>query len=212
MSIVLQNIISGILSADQEMVVNTVQQGLDEGLDPEVIMKDGLIAAMGIVGERFEEGNFFVPEMLVSARVMKAGLMVLKPHFASDSAGASGKVVLGTVQGDLHDIGKNLVGIMLEGAGFEVIDLGTNISAENFIKVVQESGAQVVGMSAMLTTTMASMQKTIVAFEETGIRDQVKIMVGGAPLTDGFAKDIGADGFAADANRAVDLTKLFSNS
>lgn len=209
MNIILQNIIDGIITADQEMVMNKVQQGLDEGLDPEVILKDGLIAAMGVVGERFEEGNFFVPEMLVSARVMKAGLVLLKPHLASNSTGASGKVVLGTVQGDLHDIGKNLVGIMLEGAGFEVIDLGTDISAEDFIKAVQESGAQVVGMSALLTTTMASMRKTIIAFEETGIRDQVKIMVGGAPVTDGFAKDIGADGFAADASRAVNLTKLF---
>lgn len=209
MNTILQNIIDGIITADQEKVLNTVKQGLDEGLDPEVILKDGLIAAMGVVGERFENGNFFVPEMLVSARVMKAGLMLLKPHLASNSAGASGKVVLGTVQGDLHDIGKNLVGIMLEGAGLEVIDLGTDISAEDFIKAVQESGAQVVGMSALLTTTMASMRKTIIAFEEAGIRDEVKIMVGGAPVTEDFSKEIGADGFAADASRAVNLTKLF---
>lgn len=209
MNTILQNIIDGIITADQEKVIDAVQQGLDDGLDPEIILKDGLIAAMGVVGERFEEGNFFVPEMLVSARVMKAGMMLLKPHLASNSAGASGKVVLGTVQGDLHDIGKNLVAIMLEGAGFEVIDLGTDICAEDFIKAVQESGAQVVGMSALLTTTMASMRKTIVAFEETGIRDEVKIMVGGAPVTEGFSKEIGADGFAADASRAVNLTKLF---
>ena len=207
MSAILQNIAEAVISADEAKVMAQVQQALDEGLAPANILNDGLIAAMQEVGDRFERGDFFVPEMLISARAMKAGLRVLRPMLSGTDIEATGKVVLGTVKGDLHDIGKNLVGIMLEGAGFEVIDLGTDVSPEDFVKAAQENNAQVVGLSALLTTTMVNMKNTIDMFEESGIRDNVKIIVGGAPVTEGFAKDIGSDGFASDASRAVKLTK-----
>jgi 5-methyltetrahydrofolate--homocysteine methyltransferase len=209
MSETLQAISEAVITADAAKVTEKVQQALDEGLSPDEILNGGLIAAMQIVGDRFEQGDFFVPEMLVSARTMKAGLQILKPHMVDADVKAAGVVVLGTVQGDLHDIGKNLVGIMIEGAGFEVIDLGTDVSPDDFVKAVQEHGAKIVGMSALLTTTMTQMQKTIMAFEESGLRDQVKILVGGAPVTKDFAAKIGADGFATDASRAVGLVKTF---
>ncbi len=150
---------------------------------------------------------FFVPEMLIAARAMQAGLAILKPLLISGGIQSSGKVVIGTVKGDLHDIGKNLVAMMLEGAGFEVVDLGTDVSPEKFITAIKDSNATLVGMSALLTTTMGNMKVTIAALKEAGIRDQVKVLVGGAPLTEKFAKDIGADGYAPDASRAVTLAK-----
>lgn len=187
-----------------------VKAALAADVAADVILKEGLIAAMGEVGRLFEENEYFVPEMLVSARAMQAGLSLLKPYLAGAGAAPAGKVVIGTVKGDLHDIGKNLVSMMLEGAGFEVIDLGTDVSSDKFVKAVTEHKPQIVGMSALLTTTMPAMGTTVKALQEAGLRDQVKVMIGGAPVTDGFAKQIGADGYAPDASAAVRLAKALT--
>jgi 5-methyltetrahydrofolate--homocysteine methyltransferase len=162
------------------------------------------------VGHRFERGEYFVPEMLLSARAMKTGLALLKPRLKEGNVQAVGKVAIGTVKGDLHDIGKNLVCMMLQGAGFEIIDLGTNVTPEKFVDAVKKNGPGVVAMSALLTTTMPAMQLTIQALEKAGLRDRVKIVVGGAPLTDDFAREIGADGYAPDASRAVAIVQSLS--
>ena len=193
----------GVLDGDLEKVTAGVQAALDENLTAEAILKQGMMTAMAEVGQLFEDGEYFVPELLVAARAMQGGLLILKPFLSEEDVEPVGKVVSGTVKGDLHDIGKNLVGMMMEGAGFEVIDLGTDVSPEQFVQAVKDSGAKVVAMSALLTTTMANMPGTIKAFEEAGLRDSVKIMVGGAPVTDEFAKKIGADGFAPDASQAA---------
>jgi 5-methyltetrahydrofolate--homocysteine methyltransferase len=206
----LQPIYDNVLEGSMPGVKTTVQAALDAGVKAEVILQQALIPAMGEVGRRFEEGDYFVPEMLISARAMQAGLGLLKPLLVQDSVASAGKVVIGTVQGDLHDIGKNLVGMMLEGAGFEIIDLGTDVSADKFIAAVKDHGANVVAMSALLTTTMPRMQTTIQAFQAAGLREQVKIIVGGAPVTADYARSIGADGFAPDASRAAALARSLS--
>jgi 5-methyltetrahydrofolate--homocysteine methyltransferase len=159
------------------------------------------------VGRRFEEGDYYVPEMLIAARAMKGGLAILKPLLADSDVQPLGKIVLGTVKGDLHDIGKNLVGMMLEGAGFEIVDLGVDVASEKFIEAVETGGIDVLGMSALLTTTMPLMKATIDGLVEAQLRDQVKIIVGGAPVTQSYADDIGADGYAPDASRATSLAK-----
>ena len=179
-----------------------VKQALDEGLKPDTILQDGLIAAMKKVGELFEQGEYFVPEMLVSARAMSAALQVLKPFLVEQGIKPIGKVAIGTVRGDLHDIGKNLVAMMLEGSGFEIVDLGCDVAPDKFIDAVR-NGARVVAMSALLTTTMTNMKATIDALKNVGLRDQVKIIVGGAPLTEGYAMEIGADAYSTDASSAV---------
>jgi 5-methyltetrahydrofolate--homocysteine methyltransferase len=179
-----------------------VKAALAQGIPPDEILSQGLIRAMDEVGKRFEEGDFFVPEMLIAARAMQAGLKLLKPLLADTGVKTAGIVAIGTVKGDLHDIGKNLVAMMLEGAGFEVRDLGVDVAPETFIKAV-ETGAQVIGMSALLTTTMNSMQRTLEALRAAGLRDRVKIIVGGAPVTQEFANQIGADAFAPDASSAT---------
>jgi 5-methyltetrahydrofolate--homocysteine methyltransferase len=160
---------------------------------------------MSEVGRMFEEGEYYVPEMLIAARAMQAGLAILKPLLIASDVQATGKVVIGTVQGDLHDIGKNLVGMMLEGAGFELVDLGTDVQADQFVQAVRDHQPDVVAMSALLTTTMPSMKNTIDALNQAGVRDGVKVIIGGAPVTEEYAKDIGADGFGADASRAASL-------
>jgi len=180
-----------------------VKQAMDAGLPPEQILNQGLIAGMSEVGRLFESGEFFVPEMLISARAMKAGLELLRPALAAANVQAVGKVMLGTVQGDLHDIGKNLVGMMLEGAGFEVIDLGTDVSPDRFVAAVKQHQPNLVGLSALLTTTMPKMKATVEALQESGLRPSVKVMIGGAPVTDKYAGDIGADVYAPDASSAA---------
>jgi 5-methyltetrahydrofolate--homocysteine methyltransferase len=200
-------IFNSVLEGQASATQAGVNAALAAGLPAETILKDGLIAAMTEVGRLFEENEYFVPEMLVAARAMQSGLALLKPHLAAGGTTPGGRVVIGTVKGDLHDIGKNLVGMMLEGAGFEVVDLGTDVSAEKFVAAVRQHGAQVIGMSALLTTTMPGMATTVKALEEAGLRGQVKVMVGGAPLTDDFAKRIGADGYSPDASAAVRLAK-----
>jgi 5-methyltetrahydrofolate--homocysteine methyltransferase len=193
-----------VLNGEMHDTAPKVQEAIDAGLSASTILNDGLIAAMGEVGRLFEEGEYFVPEMLIAARAMQSGLNLLRPLLVESGIEPSGKVVMGTVKGDLHDIGKNLVSMMLEGAGFEVVDLGTDVAPETFIEALQ-AGADIVGLSALLTTTMPSMESTIKAIEESGLRDQVKIIVGGAPVTQEYADQIGADGFAADASRAAAL-------
>lgn len=197
----------GILKGDQEQVAEHVQLALDEGTAPREILNEGLISAMDRVGVLFETNEYYVPEMLIAARAMKAGLEILRPELMNAEVEAAGKVLIGTVQGDLHDIGKKLVAIMLEGAGFQVVDLGVDIPPEKIVEALKAETADIVALSALLTTTMMNMQGTITAVEEAGLRDQVKIIVGGAPVTEEFAREIGADGFAADASAAVKLAK-----
>jgi len=183
------------------------QKALDGGDSPDKILKEGLIKAMDRIGVLFKNNEIYIPEVLIAARAMHAGLGVLKPILAKSNTPQAGKIVLGTVKGDLHDIGKNLVGMMLEGAGLEVIDLGTDISPEKFIQNAQEHKADVIGMSALLTTTMMQMKTTVEALKASGLDGKVKTMVGGAPVTEEFARQIGADGYAADAASAVNKVK-----
>ncbi len=204
---VLEKIIEAVVTGKMDRVAPLVQEALDAGLEPERIMNKGLIAAMTEVGTRFEQGEYFVPEMLVSARAMESGLAVLKPSLVSREVKTAGLAVAGTVQGDLHDIGKNLVAMMLRGAGFDVIDLGTDVAPEKFVQAVQEHQPDLIAMSALLTTTMMSMKSTITALSEAGIRSQVMVLVGGAPVTAEFAEQIKADGYAPDAHAAVVLAR-----
>ena len=206
MSATLKPIYDGVMEGDAAVVQAGVQTALETGLDPEAILTQGMIAAMTEVGRLFEEGEYFVPEMLIAARAMQAGLALLRPALAAADVQPKGRVAIGTVKGDLHDIGKNLVAMMLEGAGFEIIDLGTDVAPEAFVEAVQ-NGAQIVGLSALLTTTMPSMASAIEAIQEAGLRDQVKIIIGGAPVTSEYAEQIGADGFAPDASQAASLAK-----
>jgi 5-methyltetrahydrofolate--homocysteine methyltransferase len=203
----LQEIFDGIVGGKAPVVQQKVQEALDAGLEPGVILNEGMIAAMREVGHRFEVGKYYVPEMLISARAMKMGLAILQPHLLQADVKSAGKVVAGTVRGDLHDIGKNLVCMMLQGAGFEILDLGTNVSPEKFVEAVSRDGAHIIALSALLTTTMPAMRDTIAALEQAGVRNQVKVIVGGAPITEAYAKEIGADGYAPDASRAVAIAK-----
>lgn len=190
-----------------EEVKKLTQETLDRGEPVDKILKDGLIQAMQRIGVKFKNGEIYIPEVLIAARAMHAGLAVLKPILSKSSGSMMGKVIVGTVKGDLHDIGKNLVAMMLEGGGFEVIDLGIDVSADKFIQAIRQHQPQAVGMSALLTTTMTEMKTAIQAIGQSGLRNRVKIIVGGAPLTEKFAKDIGADGYARDAASAVDVVK-----
>jgi len=208
MSSEIEKIFEGILDGNSKLVVEEINLAIEAGVAPARILNDGMIAAMAQVGKLFEEGEYFVPEMLIAARAMQRGLDVLKPYLSEDDVQSPGKVVIGTVKGDLHDIGKNLVAMMLEGAAFEVIDLGTDVSPERFIEAVKTNNAQIIAMSALLTTTMPNMKTTIEALKEVGIRDQVKVLIGGAPITQSYADQIGADGFAEDASRAVAKAKI----
>ncbi len=199
-----QSVIDGEMNVTQELV----QKTLAEKMPPEQILKDGLISAMAEVGRKFECDEFFVPEMLISARAMKSGLVLLRPHLIAANIQAVGKVVIGTVQGDLHDIGKNLVGMMLEGAGFEVVDLGVDVSPDKYVAAVKEHHPDLVACSALLTTTMPRMNDIILLLKDAGLRDRVKVMIGGAPVTDQYATDIGADGYAPDAASAASCAKV----
>ncbi len=199
-------IYQAVLNGDQDAAARNVRTALDSGMGASDILRGGLIAAMGEVGRLFETGDYYVPEMLVAAHAMQAGLDILKPLLIEAGVEPIGKVVIGTVKGDLHDIGKNLVAMMLEGAGFQVIDLGVDVAPEKFIAALQQ-GVDILGLSALLTTTMPGMDSTIRAVEQAGLRQGVKIMVGGAPVTAEFAQKIGADGFASDAGQAVSLAK-----
>ena len=204
---ILTKLFDAVLEGDFEGVKSNVQAALDANLDPASILNDGMIAAMREVGNRFEAGDYYVPEMLIAARAMQGGMVILKPRLLQADRKSSGRVLIGTVKGDLHDIGKNLVGLMLEGAGFEITDLGVDVPVEDFIRVAQEQKPDIVAMSALLTTTMPMMKQTIDAFQAAGLRYKVKFIIGGAPVTESYAKQIGADGFSSDASRAVNVAK-----
>jgi 5-methyltetrahydrofolate--homocysteine methyltransferase len=212
MSATYERLSTAVMEGNEERVPKLVQKGLDEGLVPKDILDHGLIVGMNEVGARFKRGDMFVPEVLMAAKAMQAGLTVLRPELIASGAKLIGKIVMGTVKGDLHDIGKNLVGMMCEGAGFEVIDLGFNVDPEKFIQAIKEHQPDIVGMSALLTTTMRAMGHTIKAIEEAGLRDQVKIMVGGAPVDAEFAERIGADGYGSNAPTGTDLAKRLAGA
>ncbi|MEE8397943.1 MAG: corrinoid protein [Desulfobacterales bacterium] len=203
----LKAVYQGIIDGDMGTVQEKTQSGIDGDIGPEVILNEALVPAMAEVGRRFEVGEFFVPEMLIAARAMQAGMAILKPKLLEKDIKPIGKVLVGTVKGDLHDIGKNLVAMMLEGAGFEIQDAGVDVSPEKFVELLREGSADIIAMSALLTTTMTTMKATIDALNEAGLRDQVKVMVGGAPVTDAFATEIGADGSAPDAGQAARLAQ-----
>ena len=202
-----ETIYEGILKGNMKAVEDATNAGLSEGIPAVELLNEAMIPAMAEVGRLFEANEYYVPEMLIAARAMKAGLAILRPELVKEDVKPLGKVALGTVKGDLHDIGKNLVGIMIEGAGFEIIDLGVDVSPEAFVDAVRSQDADVVGLSALLTTTMPSMKSTIEAFQEAGLRDQVKIVIGGAPVTQKYADEIGADGYGRDAASAANLVK-----
>jgi 5-methyltetrahydrofolate--homocysteine methyltransferase len=203
---ILDELRAAMVDGQAKLAAAKVSEGLAEGMDAGTLLRDGLIAGMAEVGHLYENGEIFVPEMLVAARAMTAALQVLKPHLVDEGVESSGKVAIGTTQGDLHDIGKNLVAMMLEGSGYEIVDLGVDVPADKFIQAIRE-GASVVAMSALLTTTMTNMQTAIEAIKEAGLRDQVRIIIGGAPITKAYADEIGADGYAEDASSAVRLVK-----
>ena len=203
----LKGLAEGIINGNMAKAKELTQAAVNEGVAPREILEQGLIAGMNVVGDRFKKNEFYVPEVLIAARAMHAGMDILKPALSKSGVEPVAKVAVGTVKGDLHDIGKNLVVMMLEGAGFEVIDMGVDVEAEKFASAVQESSAKLIGLSALLTTTMPSMKTTIEALQSKGLRDKVKVMVGGAPLTQEYADEIGADGYAPDAASAVDKAK-----
>jgi 5-methyltetrahydrofolate--homocysteine methyltransferase len=203
----LTKISEAIIQGNVEDMVDLTEEAIDDGLSPQDILDKGLMAGMDYVGVEFKAGNMFVPEVLRSAKAMQTSMEILKPLLIKTGAKSTGKVLLGTVKGDLHDIGKNLVGMMCEGAGFEVHDIGKDITPEAFVDAVKSYQPDIVGMSALLTTTMRVMGHTIKALEEAGLRDHVKIIVGGAPVTQSFADQIGADGYAPNAAAAADLAK-----
>jgi corrinoid protein of di/trimethylamine methyltransferase len=196
-----------IIKGNLAVAVEATHKVVADGCDPQMVINDYMSKAMEEIGQRFEEGKAFVPELLMAARAMKGALEILKPLLKGDKAKLLGTVVIGTVKGDLHDIGKNLVASMLEGCGFEVINLGIDVSSEKFINAVKEQNANIVCLSALLTTTMSYMKEVIEALEQAGLRNEVKVMVGGAPLNENFAKVIGADGYSNNANGAVTLAK-----
>jgi 5-methyltetrahydrofolate--homocysteine methyltransferase len=207
MAVDLQALADNIIKGKKGPAVELTRQALDEGVGPEKIITEGLIAGMAVVGERFKKNEFYVPEVLIAARAMKECMVILKPLLEDAGVQPVGKVIIGTVKGDLHDIGKNLVAMMLQGNGFEVIDLGVDVAPEKFIDAVKESGSAVIALSALLTTTMPGMKQTIDALQAAGVRDNVKVMIGGAPVTQKFSDEIGADGYAPDAASAVDVAK-----
>ncbi len=209
---ILDEIKDSIIAMQSERAKELTQKALDEGLDADVILHKSLIPAMNKVGQEYEEGIKFIPEILIASKAMKGALDLLKPILASSGSKSEGKVVLGTVEGDVHDIGINLVGMMLEGAGFEVLQLGADTSAEDFIQAIRDTQADILGMSALLTTTMVKMKTVIESLKEEGVRDKVKVMVGGATLNQKSADDFGADGYASDAAQASVLAKKLLNS
>ncbi len=212
MSDILSEISTSVTEGQFNECAELTQDALDEDILAQDILNKGLMPGMDHVGGEFRAGNMFVPEVLRSARAMQASMDLLKPLLAEAGVEMMGKILLGTVKGDLHDIGKNLVGMMCEGAGFEVKDVGKNVGHEDFVKAVKEFEPDIIGMSALLTTTMRAMEHTIKALEEAGVRDTVKIMIGGAPVTQSFADQIGADGYASNAASAVELAKQFAGA
>ncbi|HEY3375881.1 MAG TPA: corrinoid protein [Armatimonadota bacterium] len=207
MAVDLQALADNIIKGKKNPAVELTKQAIDEGVHPQNIITDGLIAGMAVVGEKFKKNEFYVPEVLIAARAMKECMALLKPLLAENDVQPVGTVVIGTVKGDLHDIGKNLVSMMLQGNGFDVIDLGVDVTPEKFIDAAKEHKANLIALSALLTTTMPAMQQTVAALEAAGARSSFKVMIGGAPVTQKFSDEIGADGYSPDAASAVDLAK-----
>lgn len=203
----LQGIAENVIKGNAPEVERLVREAIDEGVSAADILNQGLVAGMDVVGDKFKKNEFYVPEVLIAARAMKAGMALLRPLLAETGVKPVAKFVIGTVKGDLHDIGKNLVAMMMEGAGFQVVDLGIDVPPEKFVEAIRTESPELVGMSALLTTTMISMKDTIEALEQAGVRDRVKVMIGGAPVTQDYADEIGADGYAPDAASAVDKAK-----
>jgi len=201
----LKTLADAIIKGDQNTAVEITRAALDEGTAAKSVLEEGLIAGMDVVGNRFKKNEIYIPEVLIAARAMKMAMEILEPELVKAGVKPVGKFLIGTVQGDLHDIGKNLVAMMLKGAGFEVIDLGVDVGPEKFVEQAGNTGIQLIGMSALLTTTMPGMEKTVKALKDAGV--SVKIMIGGAPVTQGYADRIGADGYAPDAASAVDMAK-----
>jgi corrinoid protein of di/trimethylamine methyltransferase len=202
-----EDLYQAVLEGNATQAKTVTQQALSDGVEPQELLNKAMIPAMDEVGQRFEANEYFVPELLIAARAMKASLELLKPLLAAGGLQPVGRVAIGTVKGDLHDIGKNLVAAMLEGGGFEVIDLGVDVAPERFIEAVKEKGASIIALSALLTTTMPAMQTTIKALEEASLRERVKVMIGGAPITKHYADQIGADGYSDNANGAVAVAR-----
>ena len=207
MDSIVKEVNSAVIDGNASEVKTKVQAALDNGVEAETILNSGLIAAMKEVGQLFEDGEYFVPEMLISARAMQSGMVILRPILVAQDIKPIGKVVIGTVKGDLHEIGKNLVSMMLEGSGFQIIDLGTDASPEKFLEAVNTHKPNIVGMSALLTTTMVNMEKTLQLLEANGVRKGLKVIIGGAPISQKYADDIGADGYAPDASQAVVIAR-----
>jgi methanogenic corrinoid protein MtbC1 len=208
---ILNDISAKLQEGKAKEVKALIEQALADGVGAKAILEEGLLPGMSIIGDKFKNNEVYVPEVLISARAMKAGTDILKPYLADANVQPLGKICIGTVKGDLHDIGKNLVKMMMEGKGIEVVDLGVDVSPEQFLAAVKEQGCQIVCCSALLTTTMGVMKDIVEIFVKEGIRDTVKIMIGGAPITDAYCKSIGADGYTADAASAADLAVEFLN-
>ncbi len=206
---VLQEIAENLMKGKAPAVKELVTKALDDGIEPAEVLGEGLIAGMNVIGARFKKNEVYVPEVLIAARAMHAGMDILKPKLVAAGVEPIGKVVIGTVKGDLHDIGKNLVCMMLEGAGFEVLDIGIDCAAEKFIETAKDKDAKIIAMSALLTTTMPSMKGVIEELDKAGLKGIIKTMIGGAPVTQNYADEIGADGYSPDAASAVDLAKTF---
>jgi len=194
-----------LIKGNAQKVEELTKNSLEEGIEPQEILNNGLVKGMEVVGEKFKNNEFYVPEVLITARAMKAGMKILKPRLVESGVKSAGTVVIGTIKGDLHDIGKNLVGMMLEGAGFEVIDLGVDVSPEKFAEITKNNDANLIGMSALLTTTMINMKSAVELFKNKKLK--AKTIIGGAPVTEDYANEIGADGYASDAASAVEIVK-----
>jgi 5-methyltetrahydrofolate--homocysteine methyltransferase len=209
---IFEKIADGVQQGNSENVVEWVKEALSAGTSAEAVLNEGLVQGMTVVSEKFKNNECFIPEVLVSAKAMNLGLQVLKPRLAETNVKSSGKVVMGTIQGDLHDIGKNIVAMLLQGAGFEVIDLGADVPVEKFIETARNEKADMVGMSALLITTMVNMKSVIAGLKEAGLKDDIKVIVGGAPVTREYAERIGADGYAEDAASGVDVARNLLSS
>ncbi|MBC8179265.1 MAG: corrinoid protein [Deltaproteobacteria bacterium] len=207
MSDTLQQINDAVITRKRAEIQGLVTRAIEEGIEPKLIIEDGLISAMDVIGKQFSDSDIFVPEMLVSALTMKLGLDSVKPLLKSEDSEPKGTIILGTVKGDIHDIGKNIVKMMLEGSGFEVVDLGVDLTVEKLVEQIDTIRPDILGLSALLTTTMPEMKNTIQELQEKGLREKIKIMVGGAPVSNSFAEEIGADGYGADAAEAVVLAR-----
>ena len=203
----LKKIAESLIQGNASQIRKLIQEAIDDGQDTGMILQEGLIGGMNVIGDRFKMNEIYIPEVLIAARAMKEGMVLLRPLIAREEIKNAGTIVLGTVKEDLHDIGKNLVGMMLEGAGFDVIDLGIDVDPEKFMEATKENNASIIGLSCLLTTTMAAMEDVIFSINNSQLNAKVKIMIGGAPITQKYADEIGADGYAPDAARAVDLAR-----